>query len=317
MKSVSKFIFVGMILVLVFTPTASAEVVSFPDAFLEAEVRSWLSIPGPTAITDTDMETMTSFDATSSSISNIQGLDYGTNLILLELYDNLISDISALSGLTNLTTTRLDANHISDISAVSGLTNLAQLYLDYNEISDISAVSGLTNLYYLGLQNNQIATMDLSNSNLASLISFNILDNPLTSVLLTDATLSQEVFNVLMDGGGSYTGIAELGGVLDLDMSGVDFVDISDLTKMYTMDDLVELLLADASNLDGAAVVSLTGELDSMNYLDVTGLWSSFDVGTQTSLNSWAAIGGNTLIPEPATLSLLAIGGLALIRRRK
>jgi len=102
-------------------------------------------------------------------------------------------------------------------------------------------------------------------------------------------------------------------------MSGVDFAGISDLSAMYYdhgMDDLEKLLLAGATNLDGGQVVSLTGELDSMNWLDVRGLWDSFDVAEQGSLNAWDAVPGNTLIiPEPACALLLALGFLALRRR--
>jgi len=246
-----------------------------------------------------------------------------TNLRWLTLGNNQISDISAVSGLTNLTWLALGSNQISDISTVAGLTNLDSLNLSNNQISDISAMAGLTNLTSLHLKNNQIATMNLSNSNLSFLQYFDIADNPLTSVLLTNAMLSQSGFDVLMDGGTKYVGgyragIAELAGVLSLAMDGVDFAGISDLSKMFTMDDLETLLLAGASNLDGADVVTLTGELDSLNWLDVTGLWDGFDPGSQGSLNAWDNIAGNTLVtPEPATMSLLAIGGLALLRQRR
>ena len=68
-------------------------------------------------------------------------------------------------------------------------------------------------------------------------------------------------------------------------------------------------------------VVSLTGELGSLDWLDVTGLWDTFDGGSQGSLTSWAAIEGNTLVvPEPATLALLGMVAVALltsVRRRK
>jgi len=97
---------------------ASAEDVNFPDANLEAAVRDELGIPAPTPITDTHMAGLGSLSAPSSSISNIQGLEYGTNLTDLKLQSNQISDISAVAGLTNLNDLWLYGNQISDISAV-------------------------------------------------------------------------------------------------------------------------------------------------------------------------------------------------------
>ena len=139
--------------------------------------------------------------------------------------------------------------------------------------------------------------MNLSSANLSSLQRFSIDGSPLTDVLLANTTLSQTAFNVLMDGGTSgLAGIANISGVLALDMSGVDFVGISDLSTMYGMDDLEELLLAGATNLDGSQVVTLSVELDSLAWLNVAGLWDSFDTGTQISLNAWDAIEGNTLV---------------------
>jgi len=122
-----------------------------------------------------------------------------------------------------------------------------------------------------------------------------------------------------MDGGHlSWSGLAEVSGVLTLDMSDIDFAGISDFSLMYAMDDLKTLLLAGATNLGGSQVVSQTVELDALNWLDVTGLWDSFDTSTQTSLSTWDAIPGNTLVvPEPSTLVLLVIGGLALLGRRR
>ena len=117
------------------------------------------------------------------------------------------------------------------------------------------------------------------------------------------------------------TGIADLGGVLNLDMSDVDFAGIWRLSPMYTMDDLETLSLARATNLEGSEVVGLTSELDSLNWLDVTGLWDTFDSASQGSLLAWDTIEGNTLVtavPEPTALAtLLALVGLALLRRNR
>ena len=125
-----------------------------------------------------------------------------------------------------------------------------------------------------------------------------------------------------MDGGDSgYIGIAELADILSLDLSGVDFSGISDLSAIYSMDDLETLLLADVTNLEGSQVSALTGELDSLNWLNVTGLWDTFDAGSQDSLNTWDAVEGNTLVtavPEPTTIGmLLALVALVMVRRRR
>ena len=106
------FVVVGTLL----GATAAAVVVTFPDANLESEVRDELRIPAPTPITDTNMDILGTFLAYSSSISNIQGLEYGTNLTYLNLNGNQISDISAVSGLTNLEWLHLRGNQIETLN---------------------------------------------------------------------------------------------------------------------------------------------------------------------------------------------------------
>ena len=199
----------------------------------------------------------------ANQVSDISAFSKLTNLTDLNLGYNRISNVQAIAGLTKLTSLALNNNQISDISVVAELTNLNALSLGHNQISDISAVAGLANLNSLHLDYDRIETLNLCNSNLLFLQRLSIKGNPLASVLFTDAMLNQNAFNAFMDGGDSYwTGIAELDGVLNMDMSGVDFTEISDLSKMYTMDDLETLLLARATNLEGSEVVALTNELD-------------------------------------------------------
>lgn len=113
-------------------PVKSVEVI-FPDANLESAVRDELGIPAPNPIADTDMQTLGSFNATSSDIYNMQGLEYASNLTSLNLGYNQVSDIAPVSGLTNLTYLGLFNNQIVNISGVSGLTNLTTLQLAFNK----------------------------------------------------------------------------------------------------------------------------------------------------------------------------------------
>ena len=138
-----------------------AQVVDIPDPNLRAEIECALGKAAGATITADDMATLTEFYGGDANISNVTGLEYATNLTVLELLSNRITDISALSGLTNLTYLGLGYNNISDISSLVGLTQLEWLWLHDNRITDISAVAGLTNLTYLSLSNNPISDWSL------------------------------------------------------------------------------------------------------------------------------------------------------------
>lgn len=96
---------VGVALVLVITPLVpayAATTVTFADSNLESAARVALSKPAGD-VTEADMATLTSLDATSQGIGDLDGLQYATNLTNLDLSDNQITDLTPLSGLTNLT----------------------------------------------------------------------------------------------------------------------------------------------------------------------------------------------------------------------
>ena len=117
----------------------------FPDAGLEAAVREALNKQGP--ISTSDLEALTTLEASNWGIQDLTGLEHCVNLEMLVLAGNNISDISALAGLTNLQQLHLAQNNISDISSLADLTNLQKLYLNDNNISDISSLvenSGLS-----------------------------------------------------------------------------------------------------------------------------------------------------------------------------
>lgn len=152
---------VGVALVLVITPLVpayAATTVTFADSNLESAARVALSKPAGD-VTEADMATLTSLDATSQGIGDLDGLQYATNLTNLDLSDNQITDLTPLSGLTNLTDLDLSGNQIATITPVLGLKSLATLGLGGNQISDVVPVASLTDLNRLDLSDNKITTV--------------------------------------------------------------------------------------------------------------------------------------------------------------
>ncbi len=306
---------------------AVAVVLSLPAATEAYTFGEWATAEGYNPLVSLP-KIMTAHNSGLTSLLGVGNYNWtATPTTYLGLGRNQLSSIESgdFTGLTSLTFLDLENNHISSIesSDFTGLTSLTSLHLEENQISSIEsgAFSGLTALWMLLLgDNTSMTTLNMEGAEFSELDYFDIGGNTnLTSVSLKNAVLNQRAMEGLSHGTVSpFIGIAELPGIYELDMSGVDFSLITDLSSLYTMDDLEELLLAGASNLDGAQVSALTGELDSLNWLDVTGPWDTFGAGVQSSLNAWDAIEGNTLVtPEPATMALLALGGLTVLKRRR
>lgn len=133
------------------------------------------------ALTNEDIESLTSLSCENSNISDISGLEKATNLKYLDLSGNNISNISSLKDLINLDTLVLAQNRIIDISGLEQLTNLTRLELQDNEIINIEALSNLSNLQYLKLYNNQIKDIS-SLSKLEELRQLLIDNNNITSL---------------------------------------------------------------------------------------------------------------------------------------
>ena len=226
-------------------------IVRIPDPRLRAAIEEALGKTRGATINKADMQTLTTLTGTQG-IENIVGLEFATNLKLLDLDDNQILDISALSGLTNLITLFLGDNQISDISALSDLTNLASLSLSNNQISDISLLSGLTNLSALYLDDNQISDISAL-SDLTNLASLSLSNNQISDIsALSDLTNLTEVSlsnNQISD-------ISALSDLTNLSALWLDDNQISDISALSGLTNLITLFLhnnniSDVSSLSG------------------------------------------------------------------
>lgn len=261
--------------------TAQDMVVTFPDRYLELVVRQAINkLRG--SIYVSDINRLRIFEAGSSNISNLTGMEYMTALSILEMPLNSIDDvmplsrltelkhlnlqnndlryISSFAGLTELDTLLLDTNRIWDISPLSEMIELKKLYLTNNEIRSISPLSELVELVELKMNNNRIN--DLSSlSRLVNLdllqLSNNAIENLMPLTELTNLTTLLLDGNLIID----LAPLSSLNSLMNLDLSGNRFTDLSPLSNLTN---LKVLKLADINRIRDIAPLS---ELDSLKEL--------------------------------------------------
>ena len=150
-------------LVLSIVAPSQAQVVTFPDPNLEAAVRDALGISSPTPIYQTNLSStsFTNLSANGRSIVDMTGLQYATNLTLIQMQGNFgqpgLTDISILTNFQQLTRLEIPYNQVTNASPVAGLTNLTYLDIGWNRdatdnsIRDTSFLTNLRQLQWLSL----------------------------------------------------------------------------------------------------------------------------------------------------------------------
>ena len=303
---------------------ATAQTVHIPDPGLRVVIEAALGKEVGMDITQSDMESLESLHVNGcryltlsekgwwtpveerwicettdgqfvSSIKNLTGLEFATNLIELELSRNQISDVTPLKGLINLTHLSLGINRISDVTPLKNLTNLTHLSLIYNQISDISALKNLTKLVELDLDDNQISdTTPLKN--LTSLTHLSLKSNKiedlspikdltkLTYIFLRDNKISdlfplKDLTNLTyLNSGLNYrlSDISALKNLTKLKVLDLDDNQILDATPVKNMTDLRDLDIS-SNRISNVAplkdLTKLTGlDLDSNRISDISAL---------------------------------------------
>jgi internalin A len=263
--------------------------VNFPDSGLDAVVRGAIGMPTG-QIYASNLTTLTSLDAQSHGIANLDGLEYATNLEYLDLFDNNITSITPLGGLTQLTSLKLRANNITSITAVGGLTNLeslelgAGMYADTNNnLTDITPLSGLTNLTNLWLDRNNITDI-----------------TPLSGLSnLTDLSL----------GANDITDITPLSGLSNLTGLYLEYNHISDISPVSALTNLTNLELDHNSISDIAPVSGLANLTDLV--LNSNNVTTVTPVSGLTNLSN-LDLGNNNIVDITPVSGLANLGYLAL-----
>lgn len=170
-----------------------------------------IEIAGQEVESDAESLILTDAEVTAEDMSAIGGL---TDLTNLSLGNCGLDDISALSSLSELKSLILSGNEISDLSPLSGLTSLRTLYLDDNPVTDFSPLYGLSSLTTLNIKGIEITETELSDLREAL---------PDCSVYSENAVVEAEEITL--------GGVTFLSDVTELDLSGKEIDDISELSK--------------------------------------------------------------------------------------
>ena len=320
--SVVNLILAACFLILAPYHPAIAQTVHIPDSGLRAVIESALGKEAGADITQSDMESLESLqtrchyltlsekgwftplaehwvcettdDTFVSSIKNLTGLEFATNLIALEFSQNQISDVTPLKNLINLTHLSLGINQISDVTPLKNLTKLTHLSLGINQISDVTPLKNLTNLIELDLLSNRISDVTpLKNltklthlslrdnqisdvtplKDMAKLIYLSIRDNQISDVSplknLVKLTYLNLDHNYKID-------VSPLKNLIDLRYLSLDDNQIADATPLKNLTELIHLDISDNPIPDLTPLKDMKKmidlDLDSNGILDISPL---------------------------------------------
>ena len=125
------------------------KVVSVPDPNLEKVIRTHLGLTPSDPITDLAMKRIAGIGAVERGITDITGLEYATQLTVLDLGRNRISNYDQLAQLPKLRTLYLWSNNIDDLSVLPHNSGR-------NRISNYDQLAQLPKLRTLYLWSNNI-----------------------------------------------------------------------------------------------------------------------------------------------------------------
>ena len=259
-------------------PVISGSVVHIPDPNLRAVIAEELGKSPNALITAEEMARLGRLDVPNRGIQDLTGLQFATNLRLLNLnwnqvsdlspiaglielrdlwiHDNLLSDISPVRGLTNLTRLEFDESTVSDISPVRGLTNLTYLEFDHTLVSDISSVRGLTNLTHLEFHDTLVSDL----SPVAGLINLKLIrawDTPISDISPVAGLINLEVLDFEGDNISDLSPVAGLINLKRIDASWGS--SISDLSPLAGLTKLEEIAMNAGKVSDLTPLADLTG----------------------------------------------------------
>jgi len=256
---------------------------------------------------DADFVYVQSLGINDSNISNLDGIQYFTNLSYLYIeHNDGLTSIPDLSGLTNLSSLYILNNAaLTSLPELSGLTNLSEVFIYGNDgLTSLLQLSGLTNLSTLEIFGNNALTNLPELSGLTNLSTLEILgNNALTS--LTQLSGLTNLSNLYIDNNDALTSLPELSGLTNLSYLNIQSNDA--LTSLPELSGLTNLSYLNIEHNDGlTSIPDLSGltNLSSLYILNNAALTSLPELSGLTNLSEVFIYGNDGLT------SLLQLSGL-------
>ncbi|MBU3976553.1 MAG: leucine-rich repeat domain-containing protein [Actinobacteria bacterium] len=281
-----------------FTLSSHLEV-SFLDSAFSACVATSLNKPASTAtFSNLDLAGVTSVGCAKQLVRYLDGAEYLTGLVHLDVSGNTISDVTPLAGLkwiygldlsdnaisdvsplaastAPIQLLNLGGNQISSISALSGFTGLTTLDVSDNKLASLTGTSGMTQLLTLRASNNELTSLPSLPATFTRLRSIEVADNQLTS-LAPLASLPTNKLKTLDVSGNQISSISTLSRFTVLNTVLAARNKISDLTPLTGRNSLLSLDFSDnkVSSLNGLAshTLLMTLKLSGNQITDVSDL---------------------------------------------
>jgi len=133
------------------------------DVNLRTCIKENLGLANADPITADLVFNTTAINCFCQNITDIDGIQYFTNLTSLNFVNNALVDIRHISNLTALTDLKLSGNFIDDLETnfpFASLTALTSLDLSNNQIGNTSAFATLSNLSFISLANNRLSNIE-------------------------------------------------------------------------------------------------------------------------------------------------------------
>ena len=157
------------------------------EAYLEAN-NMGNGIANDDSVTTANINTITSLNVSSQTISDLTGIEDFTALTLLYCYSNQLTSLD-LTNNTSLTALECYFNQITNLNLTQNIA-LTNLQCAQNSLTSLD-VSQNTALTQLGCEVNQLTSLNLRNGNNQNLLNFNVTNNPnLTCINVDNVTYS-------------------------------------------------------------------------------------------------------------------------------